>query len=125
MLVILAGIINTCPYLLRIRTKKRGVISMKFKDLAWEWFEVKRKYLKESTKSFYMYELNTYILPYFGEIEIENITEEIIQNIVCKWQTENNKYGKEIKKSTISNIVMLIRQIIKYGNKKVLYHSLK
>lgn len=98
---------------------------MKFKDLAWEWFEVKRKYLKESTKSFYMYELNTYILPYFGEIEIENITEEIIQNIVCKWQTENNKYGKEIKKSTISNIVMLIRQIIKYGNKKVLYHSLK
>lgn len=91
---------------------------MQFKDLAMEWFEVKQKYLKESTKAFYMFELYNYILPDLGEIEAENITEEIIQRNVYRWQTEYNKHGRIIKKSTISNLVMLIRQIIRYGSKK-------
>ncbi len=91
---------------------------MQFENLALEWLDVKKKYWKESTEAHYRYELYSYILPNLGEMEVENITEETIQNIVCKWQTEHRKSGKVIKKSTISNLVMLIRQVIKYGNKK-------
>lgn len=91
---------------------------MKFKDLSLKWFEKKRKYLKESTEAFYMFELYNYILPELGDIDVEKITEEVIQTSVYKWQTENNSHGRLIKKSTISNLVMLIRQIIRYGSKK-------
>ena len=91
---------------------------MQFENLALEWLDVKKKYWKESTEAHYRYELYSDILPNLGEMEVENITEETIQNIVCKWQTEHRKSGKVIKKSTISNLVMLIRQVIKYGNKK-------
>ena len=37
---------------------------------------------------------------------------------VYGWQTETNTHNKIIKKSTISNLVMLTKQILKYGVKK-------
>lgn len=95
---------------------------MNFKILALEWFEGKRKYIKESTATYYMFELQNYILPELGTIENENLTEEVIQETVCKWQTERNQYGRIMKKSTIANLVMLIRQIIRYGIKKQVIH---
>lgn len=91
---------------------------MKFESLAIEWFESRKKYLKESTKAFYLFELQNYIFPEFGKIEIENLDEDIIQKTVYKWQIESSKYGKALRKSTISNLVMLIKQIIKYAIKK-------
>lgn len=91
---------------------------MQFKDLSMQWFEIKRKYLKESTEAFYMFELYNYILPELGDINVEKITEELIQASVYKWQTENNEHGRMIKKATISNLIMLIKQIVRYGNKK-------
>ena len=91
---------------------------MNFNDLAWEWFECRRKYLKKSTEAYYMFELQNYILPSLGEINVKNLNEEIIQTSVYNWQTQGNKHGRIIKKSTISNLVMLIAQIVKYGNKK-------
>ncbi len=35
---------------------------MKFEYLAWEWFENKKKYIKESTSAYYIFELQNYIL---------------------------------------------------------------
>lgn len=91
---------------------------MKFETLAMEWFEGKRKYLKESTEAYYLFELQNYILPDLGDIEVECIDEEIIQKTVCNWQMGDNKKNRKIKKSTISNLVMLIRQIMQYGGRK-------
>lgn len=91
---------------------------MTFGTLAMEWYEKKKIYLKESTAAYYFFELQNYILPDFGEIDVKDLTEELIQKNVCKWQTEGSSHGRIIKKSTISNLVMLIRQIIKFGIKK-------
>lgn len=100
---------------------------MKFETLAMEWFEGKRKYLKESTEAYYLFELQNYILPDLGDIEVECIDEEIIQKTVCNWQMGDNKKNRKIKKSTISNLVMLIRQIMQYGGRKknLVYWELK
>lgn len=98
---------------------------MQFKELSLKWFEVKRKHLKESTEAFYMFELNNYLFPELGHINVEEITEEIIQMSVYKWQTESNKHGRLIKKSTISNLIMLIRQIVRFGNKKGIMPALE
>lgn len=95
---------------------------MKFEVLALEWFDNRRKYLKESTEAYYLFEIQHYILPEFGDIEIQNLNEEFIQKVVYKWQTQKNRHGNKIKKSTITNIIMLIKQIIKYAIKKNLLH---
>lgn len=91
---------------------------MKFETLAMEWFEEKRKYLKESTEAYYLFELQNYILPNLGKLEVECINEEVVQENVCKWQMGENLHNRKIKKSTITNLVMLIKQIMRYGNKK-------
>ena len=33
---------------------------MKFEDLAWEWFENKKHFIKESTRAYYVFELQNY-----------------------------------------------------------------
>lgn len=91
---------------------------MKFEYLAWEWFENKKKYIKESTSAYYIFELQNYILPALGDMETDELNEDIIQKKVYSWQTGDNTNHKTIKKSTISNLVMLIKQILKYGVKK-------
>lgn len=95
---------------------------MKFEELALEWFENKKKFLKESTEAYYLFELQNYIIPALGNIEIEQLNEEIIQKNVYLWQTQNGIHYTAIKKSTISNLVTLIKQILKYGVKKNLIH---
>lgn len=91
---------------------------MKFEVLALEWFENKQNYVKESTRAYYMFELQNYIIPALGETEVENLNEDAIQRSVYNWQTTINKNGNVLKKSTISNLIMLINQIIKYGIRK-------
>lgn len=93
---------------------------MKFEDLAWDWFNDKKRYIKESTGAYYILELKNYIIPAFGGIDIEKLNEDTIQRKVYEWQTEANSHRKIIKKSTVSNLVMLTKQIIKYGVKKSL-----
>lgn len=100
-----------------IKAKGEQMI-MKFENLALEWFECKRKFLKESTEAYYAFEIQNYIIPGLGNIEISEINEEVIQKCVYKWQTEGGKDNKKIKKTTISNLTMLIKQIIKYGIKR-------
>lgn len=91
---------------------------MKFEDLAWDWYDNKKKFIKESTEAYYAFELQNYIIPAFGETDIEKMSEELVQKKVYEWQTETNIHDKIIKKSTISNLVMLTKQIMKYGVKK-------
>lgn len=91
---------------------------MKFENLALEWFDSKQNYIKESTKAYYMFALQNYIIPALGEAEVDKLNEDIIQTIVYTWQTQGVNGGNILKKSTISNLVMLIRQIVKYGIKK-------
>ncbi len=91
---------------------------MKFEALALKWFSEKRKYLKESTEAFYLIELHNYIIPALGEVELESLNEYAVQRCVYIWQTEGSENNKVLKKSTILNLVMLIKQIIKYGIKK-------
>lgn len=70
---------------------------MKFERLAWEWYENKKNYIKESTSAYYIFELQNYILPALGDLEIDDLNEDIIQKKVYAWQTGNNTDHKTIK----------------------------
>ena len=91
---------------------------MKFEEVVKMWLKEKSYYIKESTYSLYCFEVDNYILPILGEYNVKEITEEIIQQAVYYWQNQGMNNGIPLKKSTVQNLVMLIKQILKYAVKK-------
>ncbi len=91
---------------------------MLFKTVLEMWLTEKKAYIKESTYAHYSFIIQTYIIPALGEIIIENITEDYIQNAVLYWQKIGMPNGHSLKKSTVQNIVMIIKQALKYAAKK-------
>jgi len=97
---------------------------MLFKETLEMWLNEKKNYIKESTFAYYSYEVHHYIIPTMGNEEISSITEEYIQNTVFIWQNEGIENGQPLKKSTIQNLIMLIKQVLKYAAKKGMVESL-
>lgn len=93
---------------------------MKFEDVVKIWLQEKSYYIKESTYALYAYELDNYILPIIGKVEMSDLTEELIQKAVYSWQRDGMNHGTPLKKSTAQNLVTLIKQILKYAVKKKL-----
>lgn len=91
---------------------------MLFREILEIWLNEKKMYIKESTYAYYRYEVYHYIIPSMGNKEISSISEECIQNAVFIWQNEGIESGKPLKKSTIQNIIMLIKQVLRYSAKK-------
>lgn len=96
---------------------------MLFKEVLAMWLAEKKEYVKESTYAYYSFEAQNYILPAMGEKVIQEITEECIQGIVLHWQKEGMENGHPLKKSTVQNLVMLLKQIFRYAAKKKLIEN--
>ncbi len=82
------------------------------------WLNEKRNYIKSSTYAFYLYEFENYIIPQLGKLKMKDLNEKSIQNAVLYWQQQGNKEQQSLKKSTVQNLVMLIKQFIKYAIKE-------
>ena len=82
------------------------------------WLAEKRKYIKQSTYAYYYYEVNHYIIPLLGNLSLDNICEEDIQSAVLILQKQGLENGHPLNKSTIQNLVVLLKQVIKYGIRK-------
>lgn len=91
---------------------------MLFREVLEMWLNEKKKYVKESTYAYYRFEVQNYIVPILGNQLIQKITEEEIQNAVLRWQSEGMQGGRPLKKSTVQNLVMLIKQVFRYAVKK-------
>lgn len=87
---------------------------MLFMELATEWLTGKRNYIKESTYALYQYEIENYLFPAIGNLDITGINEQVLQESVLNWQYG----GHAMKKSTVQNLVILMKQIVKYAMKK-------
>lgn len=91
---------------------------MLFKELLQMWLDSKKEYIKESTYAYYSFEVQNYIMPILGNKMVQDITEEYIQRVVLYWQKEGMENGHPLKKSTVQNLVMLIKQVFHYAAKK-------
>ncbi len=91
---------------------------MLFKEVLEIWLNEKKEYVKTSTYAYYSFEIQNYIIPTMGDIPMVDITEECIQNVVLHWQNEGMANGHPLKKSTVQNLVMLMKQVLKYAAKK-------
>lgn len=85
-----------------------------FSDVYTGWFDTIKHNIKESTASNYQMKAEKHILPYFGDIAVNSITQELIYNFV------SDKRRNNLSERYISDIIILIKTIFKYAVKT--YH---
>lgn len=89
-----------------------------FKELANEWMQHHKKFVKESTCSTYAAHLENHILPLLGEHTCDEITAECLQNSILQWLDNGRKDGTGcLAEKTVKDIVVILKACIKYGAK--------
>ena len=91
---------------------------MLFRNLAEEWISEKKNYIKESTYALYLYEIESYLCPRIGQMEVADIGGELLQSTVLGWQCGECGDGHVLKKSTVQNLAALTKQIMVYAMRK-------
>lgn len=82
------------------------------------WLNEKKNYIKTSTYTYYLFEVQNYIIPRLGRLRMSEVNEKAIQNAVLYWQKQGGKNDMPLKKSTVQNMVMLIKQFLGYAAKE-------
>lgn len=87
-----------------------------FSEVALDWLEDRRGYVKASTYQLYKYEVEEYLISEFENLPINMVTENKIQAAVYEWQNMSRRHG--LNQSTVRNLVTILKAILKYANKK-------
>lgn len=69
---------------------------MVLQDVLDMWLDEKKMYIKQSTYAYYRYEIEHYISPLLGNLPLDDLTEDKIQNIVLLLQTHGIEEGTHI-----------------------------
>ena len=88
------------------------------KTVVMAWLEEKKNYIKTSTYTYYLFEVESYIIPRFENLRIRDLNEKCIQEAVLYWQRQGGKDYAPLKKTTVQNLVMLMKQFVRYAIKE-------
>ncbi len=88
----------------------------RFADVASEWLDHLRPKVKESTFNKYHNLLESYILPCFSEIKLQNISHEFIEKHCSELLKTGGICQKGLSPKTVSDILSVIRSILKYAS---------
>ena len=89
-----------------------------FEAIAAEWFESIKIQVKESTSNKYWNLLNSYILPNFGKKTLLEITYDYIYDQCNQLLKTGGKKDNGLSAKTVSDILFLIRNILKFAVQK-------
>lgn len=84
---------------------------MLYKEVLKMWIEEKSHYVRSNTIKSYKQNIKKWISPYFGLMDILDITKECIQDFI-------NDLSKNHKKETIMNMVKVLKQPLDYAVEK-------
>lgn len=82
---------------------------MKFKTATSRWLKYHKPLVKPSTFALYQYTTNKYILPYFNNSNVEDITNNVIQEFI-----NDLLVNKDLDVKTIQNITINFKQIMNF-----------
>lgn len=107
---------------------ERSVISViknpvLFSDIASNWFISIKSQIKESTQNKYLNILDNYILPMYGEKTLDNITYDFIESHCNFLLLSGGKKGRGLSAKTVTDVLSVIRNILKFAIKKGMYVS--
>lgn len=89
-----------------------------FKHIADEWYTSIIPHVKESTGNKYGNLLNSYIIPTFGQFSLNELSYEIIEARSNQLLLSGGKHGTGLSPKTVSDILSVIRNILKFTAKK-------
>lgn len=92
-----------------------------FSSVAIEWFENVKSQTKESTQNKYRNLLTSYILPSYGEQSLDKITYDFIESHCNFLLTSGGKKGNGLSTKTVTDVLSLIRNVLKFAIKKGMY----
>ena len=87
-------------------------LEKKYKEWAGEWLQWKRPFVKPSTMAKYELDVQTRLLPKFGEYRLSAINEKAVQAYIIELSKEQNPHGRPLTITTIKGwIVELITSL--------------
>lgn len=84
---------------------------MSFHDVVALWKADKRRWVKSSTYAIYVQITNKHILPFFGSMTTEQLSEELIQ------QFADGLLAKGLSIHSIRDVLMILKMILRFGEK--------
>lgn len=91
-------------------------IKVTFYEIANQWLETKSSVLKESSYIRYTNLLNSYLYPYFGDMYMENITYEEVDNFINILLKSGGRNCVGLAPKTVQCIISLFRTILSYAS---------
>lgn len=93
-------------------------VNSDFESIALEWFQNKKLHVKESSSNKYYNLLHSYVLPSFGKKKISSITCDFIESQCDELSLSGGTHGTGLSKKTISDIISVIRSVMKFAVRK-------
>ena len=90
----------------------------KFRTIAQEWLEKTKVGVKESSKNKYRNLLNSYILPDIGDLLINQLTSELIQEHCSQLLIYGGTNKTGLSPKTVADVLSLIRSILQYATQR-------
>lgn len=87
-----------------------------FYNIAWEWLELQKAQLKNSSIIKYRNILTAHLLPYFGEYPIETITREYVTEVCNELLLGGGSNGKSLSPKTVTGIISVLKNVLDYGS---------
>lgn len=90
-----------------------------FKELAEEWLNFKKKFIKESTYCTYATQLKNHLIPLFGNMNCDMITSDILNQEISQWFKTNRLCDNTpLSDKTARDIILIFKLCLNYGMQK-------
>lgn len=89
-----------------------------FKELAEEWIQFQKNFIKESTYCTYAIQMENHIIPLLGELKCSEITSDIVQNNMTKWVGNRLQENMPLSDKTVQDITVILKSCLNYGVRK-------
>ena len=89
-----------------------------FSSVATDWFDSIKLQTKESTRNKYQNLLDSYILPVYGELPLEHITYDFIENHCNTLLQYGGKNRTGLSPKTVTDTLSVVRNILRFAIRK-------
>ena len=89
---------------------------LQFSQIVEEWFHTKSFQCKKSSLVKYEYIINKYLLPHFGQNDIQEITRDDVQAFISDLLEQGGRKHQGLAPKTVNGIISVMKNIFDYAN---------
>lgn len=90
--------------------------SILYEGLLCRWLDMKANKVKKSTWSRYEYQINKYILPFLGNISVDGIEDQTIENFTAHLLSHGGRCGHGMASKSVNDILSMVKCSLEYAN---------